>query len=212
MSTAQGPESVRRTIRELTQSTYEGAILDAAETVFARVGYAQARMADVARATGVSVGTLYNYFDSKEAVFQAIMRRNTRQLISALEAVGTGGDPVARLHALLDRTLRHAESHSPLFVLFMQLGGVSEIDIGRILGGECEAAYVQAIGIGEAAIADAARAGALRSDVAAESLAIYLGGMVNAAIFAWVRRGRGDSLVDRTDEIMKTFLQGARGR
>jgi AcrR family transcriptional regulator len=205
-------ESVRRTIRELTQSTYEEAILDSAERVFAKVGYAQAKMADLARATGVSVGTLYNYFESKQTVFQAIMRRNIRSLIAALESVDTSGDPVARLEALLDRTLRHAEAHSPLFLLFMQLGGVSEIDIGRILGEQCEAGYVHALGIATATIRDAVERGELRKDVEAESLATFLGGMVNAAIFAWLRRGRDGSLMNRSDEIMKTFLQGARAR
>jgi hypothetical protein len=113
---------------------------------------------------------------------------------------------------MLDRTLRFSEEHSPLFVLFMQLGGVSELDIGRVAGKDCEDAYVHALGLGQAAIADAMKAGTLRSDVDAESLAVYLGGMVNAAIFAWIRRGRVGSLVDRTDEIMGMFLQGARAR
>lgn len=205
------PKSVRRAVRELAQTTYEEAILDAAERVFARVGYAQAKMTDLARATGVSVGTLYNYFESKQAVFQAISRRNIRRLLESLESVREP-DPIARVRALLDRTLHHSEAHSPLFVLFMQLGGMSELDIGRILGSECQDAYVHALGLAQAAIADAARAGKLRVDIDSESLATYLAGMVNAAIFAWLRRGRDRSLVTRTEQIMQMFLEGARAR
>ena len=43
-------------------------IVDAATEVFARQGYSNAQMLDVARAAGVSVGTLYNYVEGKEAL------------------------------------------------------------------------------------------------------------------------------------------------
>jgi AcrR family transcriptional regulator len=48
-----------------------GEILDAALDVFVRQGFAAARIQDVARAAGVTTGTVYLYFSSKEAVFEA---------------------------------------------------------------------------------------------------------------------------------------------
>lgn len=47
-------------------------ILDAALTVFAARGFAAAKLEDVATAAGVSKGTLYLYFDSKTALFEAM--------------------------------------------------------------------------------------------------------------------------------------------
>lgn len=49
-------------------------ILDAALGVFAEKGFAAARLDQVAARAGVSKGTLYLYFDSKEALFQAVVR------------------------------------------------------------------------------------------------------------------------------------------
>jgi AcrR family transcriptional regulator len=49
-------------------------ILDAALSVFAEKGFAAARLEQVARRAGVSKGTLYLYFDSKEALFEAVVR------------------------------------------------------------------------------------------------------------------------------------------
>ncbi|HNU75365.1 MAG TPA: helix-turn-helix domain-containing protein [Deltaproteobacteria bacterium] len=43
-------------------------IIDAALEVFRERGYANARMADIARRAGVSYGLVYHYFGSKEAV------------------------------------------------------------------------------------------------------------------------------------------------
>lgn len=49
-------------------------ILDAALAVFAEKGFAAARLEQVAKTAGVSKGTLYLYFDSKEALFEAVVR------------------------------------------------------------------------------------------------------------------------------------------
>jgi AcrR family transcriptional regulator len=50
------------------------AILDAALTVFADRGYEAARLDDVAARAGVAKGTLYLYFEDKEALFEALVR------------------------------------------------------------------------------------------------------------------------------------------
>ena len=50
-------------------------LLKAATKVFTAKGYRQAQMADIAREMGVSQGTLYNYIESKEALFQLVCER-----------------------------------------------------------------------------------------------------------------------------------------
>lgn len=54
-------------------------ILDGARRVFMSLGFDGASMGDIARAAGVSKGTLYVYFDSKEALFSALVAEE-RQL------------------------------------------------------------------------------------------------------------------------------------
>ena len=49
-------------------------ILDAAFVVFGESGFARAKIDDVARRAGVSKGTVYCYFDSKDALFRAMVR------------------------------------------------------------------------------------------------------------------------------------------
>jgi AcrR family transcriptional regulator len=50
-------------------------ILQAATRVFARTGLENSRMSDVASEAGVSQGTLYNYVESKEALFRLLLDR-----------------------------------------------------------------------------------------------------------------------------------------
>jgi AcrR family transcriptional regulator len=52
---------------------YRGELAGAALEVFARQGYASVSMRGVAEALGVSTGTLYHYFPTKEALFKAVM-------------------------------------------------------------------------------------------------------------------------------------------
>jgi AcrR family transcriptional regulator len=49
-------------------------ILDAAQTVFGEYGFARTKLDDVARLAGVSKGTVYLYFDSKESLFREMVR------------------------------------------------------------------------------------------------------------------------------------------
>ncbi|WP_084398652.1 TetR/AcrR family transcriptional regulator [Henriciella aquimarina] len=61
------------------------ALLGAALDEFFEKGFAAARMVDVARRAGLSKGTLYLYFDSKEAMFRALIETLTKPSIDQLE-------------------------------------------------------------------------------------------------------------------------------
>lgn len=53
-----------------------GELLDAALTLFVEKGYAATRVEEVAKRAGVSKGTLFLYFASKEELFKAVVREN----------------------------------------------------------------------------------------------------------------------------------------
>jgi AcrR family transcriptional regulator len=58
--------------REETKASNRQAIIDAAREVFADLGYGATTVRDIIRATELASGTFYNYFKSKEEVFQAL--------------------------------------------------------------------------------------------------------------------------------------------
>src|SRR5512142_3337723 len=79
------PQVLRQALQEHTRAAYREAIRAAAERIILRDGFQPARMADIADATGVSVGTLYNYFESKEAVFNALVEHHRARFIAQVE-------------------------------------------------------------------------------------------------------------------------------
>lgn len=92
---------MRPSPREATSAT----ILDAACRCLAREGYAAVSMRQIAREAGVALSQLHYYFQSKERLFIAVMRRATQQhlqeVVSWLAQLGAD----ERLHGLV-RTLR----------------------------------------------------------------------------------------------------------
>jgi AcrR family transcriptional regulator len=66
------PARALRRKREDTKQQNRAVILEAARRVFAELGFASATVRDIIRATPLASGTFYNYFKSKEEVFQAL--------------------------------------------------------------------------------------------------------------------------------------------
>jgi len=70
------------------------AILDVATEIFLSEGYASTSMSTIAARLGGSKGTLYNYFKSKEELFEAYVRRHCAVQKSEIMSILTeGGDP-----------------------------------------------------------------------------------------------------------------------
>ncbi|NQY14646.1 MAG: TetR/AcrR family transcriptional regulator [Henriciella sp.] len=67
-------EPAPSTRREQQKAAKRLALIDAALAVFSRVGYAAAKIDDVAEEAGVSKGTVYLYFESKEALFEGMVK------------------------------------------------------------------------------------------------------------------------------------------
>jgi AcrR family transcriptional regulator len=72
-------------------------VLDAAAAVFAAKGFHDATTRDIADRVGLLPGSLYYYFDSKEAALVAVCERTGRRYVEAMAGILDGPPPVARL-------------------------------------------------------------------------------------------------------------------
>jgi AcrR family transcriptional regulator len=72
--------------REQTKAANRLTILDAARDVFGEMGYEGASVRDIIRRTGLSVGAFYNYYRSKEEVYQALADDGARRFRLILKA------------------------------------------------------------------------------------------------------------------------------
>jgi AcrR family transcriptional regulator len=79
-------------------------ILEAALKVFAEKGFAAARLEEIAAKAGVSKGTIYLYFESKEAVFKALIQEKLGARVN--EIAGIARDHSGPAAPLLEQILR----------------------------------------------------------------------------------------------------------
>ncbi|MGI5528046.1 TetR family transcriptional regulator [Streptomyces syringium] len=103
-------------------------ILEATEDVLRRFGPAKATVVDVARALGVSHGSVYRHFGSKAALREAVTERWLDQSHAELSAVAEAAGPAgprlrAWLTALFAAKRRKSGSDPELFATYMVLVG-----------------------------------------------------------------------------------------
>src|SRR5258708_20003372 len=68
--------------REQNKAENRAALLKAARTVFAEIGYGAAGVRDIVRRTDLASGTFYNYFKDKEEIFSAVIAEMTAELLT----------------------------------------------------------------------------------------------------------------------------------
>jgi AcrR family transcriptional regulator len=83
------------------------AILDVAQECFVAEGYGATSMSTIAALLGGSKGTLYNYFRSKEELFDAVVRRSCDRLHAAMATFPENGEARDRLIAMARGFLEH---------------------------------------------------------------------------------------------------------
>ena len=126
-----------------TQALTAERILEATEEVLRRHGPAKATVVDVARALGVSHGTVYRHFRTKAALREAVTKRwldRTSERLSRFTAEDR--DPEARLRdwlaGLFDAKRRKAGDDPEMFATYMVLaqeaGDVVDEHLDELIG------------------------------------------------------------------------------
>lgn len=75
-------------------------ILQAAVEVFAERGFHRTRVSDIAKRAGVAYGLIYHYFESKEAVLNAVFETNWSVFLKVLRDLRDGEEPRSALDKL----------------------------------------------------------------------------------------------------------------
>jgi AcrR family transcriptional regulator len=111
----------------------EQQILAAALAVFAQKGYGDTRIGDIANAAGIAKGTIYLYFESKEALFEAVFLRMFDAMTAPLAQVAADPDmlPGDKLVAIARQSLAVMASEAKFLYLLMQ--AISTPEVGKLL-------------------------------------------------------------------------------
>ena len=107
----------------------------AAQTLFARHGYAAVSMRQIAAEVGVQAGALYNYTPDKQSLLFDLMKAHMDELLSAWEAEPKGAGPLERLEAFARFHVRfHLDRPEAVFIAYMELRNLDPENFAVIEG------------------------------------------------------------------------------
>ena len=112
--------------REETKAQNREKLLAGARRVFARKGLGEATARDIVRETDLATGTFYNYFDSKEDAFRALLEQLSTKARDAVSAQRTrpGTSLEERIHGAYRAYFELAVEDAELFAVFRRNAGV----------------------------------------------------------------------------------------
>jgi len=185
------------------------AILRAATHVFARNGYFNSKVADVARVAGVADGTVYLYFKSKEEILHSIFDRGVNKAIAeGRKEIAEIADPREKLRRIAQLHLERMSADRDLAVVFqVELRGSTKFMEEFSAAGLAE--YLRLI---RETFEEGQQSGVFRADLNAKVVAKVLFGALDEMTTNWILSKRRYRLAPMANPILDIFLNGVSAR
>jgi TetR/AcrR family fatty acid metabolism transcriptional regulator len=180
-------------------------IIEAAVRVFARKGYFNSRVSDIAREAGIAAGTIYLYFKTKEDILTTLFREKMAEFVAKLwKAMADQPDPVSKVRRLV-------YLHFDLLERNPELAEVVQIELRQgqkfFRGASSQeiASYFALIG---SVLEEGVVAGRFRANLPVKVATKMLFGAMDQMATSWVLGKREYRLADTADAVADLFLQG----
>jgi TetR/AcrR family transcriptional regulator, fatty acid metabolism regulator protein len=180
-------------------------IIEAAVRVFARKGYYNSRVSDIAREARIAAGTIYLYFKTKDDILVTLFRDKMADFVDTVrKAIAVEPDAASKVRRLVSLHFRILEDNPDLAeVVQVELRqgqkffrGASSQEIG---------AYFALIG---SVLEEGVAEGRFRSGLPVKVATKMLFGAMDQVATSWVLGRRGYQLVDTAGAVAEIFLQG----
>ena len=180
-------------------------IVEAALRVFARNGYYNSRVSDIAREAGIASGTIYLYFKTKDEILVTLFRDQMAAFVAHLRReIAAEPDPVAKIRRLIGVHFAVLEQ-SPALAEVVQVELRQGHKFFRGASAHEVSAYFELIG---SILEEGVAAGCFHGDLPVKVATKMLFGAMDQMATSWVLGKRGYRLVDAADAVATIFLKG----
>jgi TetR/AcrR family fatty acid metabolism transcriptional regulator len=180
-------------------------ILRAAVEVFARTGYFNAKVSEVAREAGVADGTIYLYFQGKEDLLVTIFREHTHAFLAdAKQAIEGVDDAAERIRRLVRHHLSVLGSDRSLAVVF-QVELRHSLKFMSLFSKNEVAEYLELL---RTVVDQGQTDGSFRSNVHPQLVAKSIFGMLDEMVTSWILSEKEYRLDDQSEALADLVLRG----
>jgi TetR/AcrR family fatty acid metabolism transcriptional regulator len=180
-------------------------IIDAAVRVFARNGYYNSRVSDIAREAGIASGTIYLYFTTKDEILVTLFRQKMADWVASVRKEIAGEqDPVAKIRKIVALHLKVIQENPDLAeVVQVELRQGQKFFRGA--SAHEVSAYFDVI---QAVLEEGIAAGRIRHDLPVKIATKMLFGAMDQLATSWVLGKRAYRLTDAAEPVTTIFLKG----
>ena len=180
--------AIIRTKKDVVTEFRTAGILEAARGVFAKKGFSQATVDDIASAAGVAKGTVYLYYESKRDIYFAALKFGIEQMYGKLdEELKNASTPEEKLRTLIGVKLAYFDDNRDFFkIYYSELGNIC-IHPGTI-DNEFKAMYLDQAKVVEAILKEDARKKIIRpvrTEQTAFAISDIIRGVVTQRVLGW---------------------------
>jgi AcrR family transcriptional regulator len=189
--------------------TRRAEILRAAEKLFAEKGFHGTTMLDLAKLSEFSVGTLYNFFKTKEEVYYTLLIEKLDLFHSKLGTeINQHPLGLVQILALIEASVKFFQENQDFFRIFIQERSTVELSVGAAAGKELRKRYLVYIDLVAKVMTKAIKKGDIQKFNPVE-IAYSLVGMLNSLCTYWALNPELKEFVSKVPFIYDLFLKGA---
>jgi TetR/AcrR family fatty acid metabolism transcriptional regulator len=180
-------------------------IIDAAIRVFARDGYYNSRVSDIAREAGMASGTIYLYFRTKDDIIITLFRETMAQWLADLrKAIASEPGAIAKVRRVVSLHFSMLESNP-------DLAEVVQVELRqgqKFLRGAAAQEVTSYFALIGSILEEGIAVGQIRRDLPVKVATKMLFGAMDQMATSWVLGKRGYRLADTADAVADLFLKG----
>ena len=194
-----------RTVTRNTVTDKREAILRSAIKVFARKGYFNSKVADIAGKAKIADGTVYLYFKSKEEILHSIFDRTMEEFIA------DGKKEIADIEEADKKLLRIAELHLEKLGADRDLAIVFQVQLRgsiKFMREFSAAGFAEYLEIIHQTIVEGQKQGIFRKDINATICSKIFFGAIDEMVTNWILSKKKYELSPLAREVLKVFSDG----
>jgi AcrR family transcriptional regulator len=184
-------------------------ILAQAEKIFSAKGFHETTMAQIAEASGFSIGSLYHFFHGKEELYSVMVMEKVKMMYDEIRrAVSLEPFIDRKIRALVISHFSYVEHHIDFYRLMVgHESGLRSEGLKKLRDSILEE-HRKHVGWIEDLLREGIREQFLRA-LDTKSLSNALMGIIAYFKFSWIMNPSGASLLGKVDVVLDVFLQGA---